>query len=252
MADRTIFFLPDMQFPYQDQRVTSTLLDLIVDIQPDEVVQVGDFVDLPEVSRWTKGYAQEHAGTILSGIEAGKQFLTELREVFDGPFRIKMGNHDERIERYVSRYAPALAPLPGVQLTELLDLKGYGATLHRDIFKVAPGWVCAHGHEGALRAGGGLTALALARKVGQSVVCGHTHSAGLVVNTTSYLGQWGKQLMGMEVGHAMNQARARYMKGGADWQNGFGLLHVRGARTYPELVLGIDRRFSYRGVVYGG
>lgn len=250
MADRTIFFLPDMQFPYQDKQIVSALLDIIVDMQPAEVVQVGDFVDLPEVSRWTKGYAQEYAGTILSGIEAGKQFLQELRDVFDGPLRIKMGNHDERLQRYVERYAPALAPLPGVRLEELLHLKNFEATLHRDIFKVAPGWVCAHGHEGALRAGGGLTALALARKLGQSVVCGHTHSAGLVVNTTSYLGAWGRSLMGMEVGHAMDQRRARYMKGGADWQNAFGVLHVRSGRTYPELYLANGRRFFVEGNEY--
>lgn len=247
---KLIIVLADLQVPYHDPRYIRSLLGFTREMRRSkafdqvEVGQIGDLMDQPETGRWNKGAAGEFAGTFWSGVRTTRGILDEFR--FDW---IKVGNHDRRVEDYIEKYAPALGGEDSEwNLDSLLRIEG---KLHRKPFKVAPGWIAAHGDEGALSPIAGRTAYGLAARWNASVICGHTHRAG-TVSTTVGLGGSRRRLTGMEIGHGMLEKHATYIKSGSpNWQRGFGLLLVEGGKTYDQLVMmNPDSSFAWDGRIY--
>jgi hypothetical protein len=246
----SIVILPDIQVPYHDKRFVNALVDFVDDYRPDEVGQIGDLIDAPEPSRWNKGMAGEFAPTLQASINDTHNVMRLFRNVFDGPMWIKAGNHDERVETYVRRYAPALTSLNALSMPELLRLSDLEIRWESGMFDVAPGWVAAHGHEGSLNRVAGSTALGLARRIGKSVVCGHTHRVGMQHESTGWAGKV-TTITGLEVGHAMAMGKASYLKtGGANWQQGFGILTVHNGKTHAQAIKVTNRSFAVDGNVY--
>ncbi len=251
---KRIVFLPDYQIPYHDKKTVENLTKFVGEYQPDHLYHVGDLIDAPEPSRWNKGAAGEFAGTLQASIETTKHVLADIRDVYAGPFGVKRGNHDERVETYVRRYAPALGVLDALKVEALLGLDDLDIEFHRRLHDIAPGWVLAHGDEGSLNRVAGGTALALGNKIGKSVVCGHTHKVGLKGGgPTGYNGKQAPTIWGMEVGHAMDMKGASYLKtGAAAWQQGLGILYVKGKTVIPQVVpIAPGGQFFVEGVLYG-
>lgn len=247
---QTVVVLPDIQHPYEDKPFVNALVEFVKDFAPDTLGQIGDLIDAPEPSRWNKGMAGEFAPTLQRSIDGTFKLLKRFRDVHEGPFWIKSGNHDERVAEYVRRYAPALTSLTSLHMPELLRLNEIDVKWEPNIFDVAPGWVAAHGHEGGLNRVSGSTAMGLARKFGKSVVCGHTHRVGLQHESTGYAGKL-STIAGLEVGHAMSVRKAGYLKGGtANWQQGFGILTTFKGVTHAQAVRVTNRSFAVDGSVY--
>lgn len=252
MREDLIVCLPDYQIPYHDAALVKLLAAFVGAVQPSKVIHVGDFMDEPEPSRWTKGAAGEYAGTLAESFEVGRNALADLRSRFDGPIHLKVGNHDRRVSEYIRRYAPALACFNELRLESLLTAEALGVTIEHNIFDVAPGWVCAHGDEGGLSSKAGETALKLAVSVGKSVVCGHTHRAALLPASTGYNGKT-RTIYGMEVGNAMKLGTGTgYLrKGAANWQHALGVLRVRGNKVHPQVIFVEDGGFYFDGQWFG-
>jgi UDP-2,3-diacylglucosamine pyrophosphatase LpxH len=250
---KRIVVLSDYQVPYQAGTVVNTIHNFIEDYQPDEIWIVGDWIDQPEPSRWSRGTAGEYAPTLQKSVNQSVDLLADLRDIMKKkPIHFKAGNHDIRIEKYVSSYAPALRSLNALTLPEMLQLDKLNITLHRKPAELAPNWLLCHGDEGSQSRQAGGTALALARRFGKSVVCGHTHRLGLQAYTTSYNGQINQQLYGFETGNVMRLNKAHYLPGGSgNWQQGFGLLYVEGRLVTPSPVYIERGKFIVEGVMYG-
>lgn len=234
--ERLTLILPDSQFGAEDRKLHRLFADEIIpSMRPAFLVHVGDLMDCKAPARWSRGTAAEFEGTLQVEVDRTRAWLESVRKNYDGPFTIKEGNHCARIETYLRTQAPALGSLRALRIEELLGLRDLEIRFERQPFKVAPGWVVAHGHEGTLSKLAGQTALGLARKFGASVVCGHTHRLGLTHETSGYNGKL-NSLWGMEVGHAMDVRKADYLAGGsASWQQGFGLLEQVGSRVWPRV-----------------
>ena len=244
---KLIVVLADLQIPDHDPRYLRVMKKFIAAVRPDEVGQIGDLMDQPEVGRWNKGAAGEFAGTFWKGVETTRILLEEFQ--FDW---VRLGNHDERMEVYIDRYAPALGGADSMfTLESVLGAKNLRTRFERKPFKLAPGWIAAHGHEGGLSPVAGRTAYGLALRWDQSVVCGHTHRAG-TVSTTVGVGRNRRRITGMEIGHGMLESRATYIKSAApNWQRAFGLFVVEGGKTYDQLVMmNPDCSFSWDGRIF--
>ena len=246
-----IMVLPDIQAPYQDDAFIGRLLRVVRTWKPDEIVQVGDLIDLPEVSRWTKGLAGEYAGTLQASLDFTRDMLVKFRKAApQARFRIKEGNHDERYEKYTRDHAPAKSDLRSESLAFQLGLAGLDIEYERKPFEVAPGVICAHGHEQAYSSIPGKYELERIRQYGTSVVTGHTHTP-VLVTTTVGMGETSHHLFGMNVGHAMDESKAGYLKDGySKWCKGFGILEVHDGVTYPRLVTAPKGRFVWQGKLY--
>lgn len=234
-----ILILPDTHYPTHDKRLWKTTLALIKEIQPDEIVHIGDLLDFPQPSRWTKGARAEFEGSVYDDAERGiRDIIEPLRAVYDGPIRIHEGNHDLRPRVYMEKYAPALAKTSMFNFEELLRFDDYGIEKLPDFYDVAPGWLTTHGHLGGIRLNqnAGQTALNAAKRIGKSVVMGHTHRAGISSFTTGIGGNT-STLTGVEVGHIMDPKQVTYLKGATgNWQQGLAWLTIDGKHVTPKLI----------------
>jgi predicted phosphodiesterase len=250
---KRIVVISDMQVPYHDPRAVAAVQQFVLDYQPDELMCVGDEADSPEPSRWNKGSAGEFAGTLQRGLDMTADIMIGFKEALgDKPFNTMRSNHGDRVSHYVNRYAPALASLRELEYAKLLRYAENDITYHDRFYSFAKGWILAHGDEGSLSRTAGGTAMALARKTGTSVVCGHTHRTGIQHEHTGYNGTIRNRLYGVEVGHLMDLRQASYLNGGtANWQQAFGLLHIndKGVVT-PTIVPITNKSFVVEGQEY--
>lgn len=254
MTVKTIVVIPDMQIPDHDLGAVDNVIEFVRDFQPDELVNVGDDTDSLETAHWSKGSAAEYSGRLQEGFDQTRDIHTAFREALgDKPYHVSRSNHGDRTKRYIRRYAPALDGLRSLDIRELLGYSELEIAYHEQPWMVAPGWVCAHGDEGSTSGIAGRTASRLAEKWGVSVVCGHTHRAGLVPTSYGFSGIVTRTVYGFEVGHLMDISKASYLKGGhGNWQQAFGILYVADHAVTPVLVPVLPfGRFVVEGKQYG-
>jgi predicted phosphodiesterase len=251
---RRIVIISDTQIPYDDRKALKSVIQFIGDTKPDEVLHIGDLMDYPTPSRWTKGTAEEFSQRIKPDSEQCKRrFLEPLRQVYSGPVGVHEGNHDSRPRDYLAKFAPALAEYAAdFRFENLLDFNGFGVTVLPEFYRVAPGWISTHGHRGGVRLSqkASDTAYNAMLRFNTSVMVGHTHRQGIKPHTFGFGGN-SKVLWSMEVGNLMNMKLAQYLKGAtANWQSGFALLTVESNHVKPELVPIVGGRFSVDGNVW--
>ncbi|MFC0547074.1 metallophosphoesterase [Kutzneria chonburiensis] len=251
---RTYVVISDTQIPYQDQRALAGVIRFIGSYQPDEVVQIGDLADFPQPSQWSKDSRGEYEGSIFRDAETVKEkFLKPLRAVYSGQVGVIEGNHDLRPRQYLKRYAPALEGSPAFELENLFDFKAFDVAKLPDFYEFSPGWLMCHGHLARFNISpiAGNTALNGAKKIGKSVVMGHTHRLGKGSHSVGYDGKITSTLTGVEVGHLMDMKAAGYLKRGVgDWQMGFGVIHVDGHHVQAEVIAIRHRKFIVDGQTY--
>ncbi|MFE2997963.1 metallophosphoesterase [Nocardia sp. NPDC059246] len=251
---KRIFIVSDIQYPFHDRKALRTVIQCIGDIQPDEVVFIGDVMDFPAQSRWSKDTRAEFERDLRQDVDEGKRKIFEpLRAVYAGPVGFHEGNHDERPRTYLNKYSPALASVKAFNIETLMDFDSFGITLLPDFYEIAPGWVSTHGHLGGIRLSqeAGKTALTAAKRFGKSVVMGHTHRLGVQPYSFGYDSKVTKTVYGFEVGNLMDMKLAGYLKGAAaNWQQGFGILDIDGQHTKPMAVPIENRKFIVDGSVW--
>lgn len=244
---KKIVIISDLQVPYHDPAKVAALSRFIKAYKPDDVVSVGDEIDFPTISRWTKGTYMEHERTIGKDRDITCSVLESLKVK-----NMVRSNHTDRLFNSVMTRLPGLSGAPELSLQNFLRLKDLGITYHPVGYAVAPGWTVLHGDEGNISQQAGTTALNLAKRIGKSVVCGHTHRAGLIPHTESFNGRLVRRIYGMEVGHLMDQKKALYLKAGyANWTPAFGILSVDGNNVYPQVVPFVGNTFVVDGKVWG-
>lgn len=255
MATHTTVIVPDIQYPYHDKISLKKILNVIEDTQPDQVVQIGDGIDMPTVSRWAKDTALEYTGTLQAHIDGFKRdFLEPLSAAAPKAKKIWLeGNHDLRVAEYVKKYGPALAGLHALSTESLFNLDAYGVEYVRGPVRVATNTLAIHGHESL---GSPTSASAwdmkFSKRYGshQSFIFGHTHQPFLITRGYGYAGKVTPRFT-MNVGSIMDPVAATYVKDGSvSWQMAFGVLRDDGKRVWPELPTMVDRLFYYNGKRY--
>ena len=244
---KTTVVISDLQAPYVDRRAVDAVAQFIQDYKPTTVACVGDEADLPMLSRWTRGTRGEFTGDIAKHRDVTVDVLKTL-----GIQHLSRSNHGDRLWTSISTRLPGLMGLPELEYSAFFRHAELGITFHKEPHQLAKGWYLMHGDEGALSKHGGMTANGLSARIGASVVSGHTHRMGLVPTTEMVGSKIQRVRWGFEVGHLIDikTSGMAYMKGMANWQQGFGILiEERGAVT-PLPVPIINKSFVVDGVQY--
>jgi hypothetical protein len=231
-----------LQYPFIKKSYVEALLNYVDYVKPDKLLSVGDELDCQQISTYARGTALEFEGSLQKNIIGLKGLLKEFRSAIgrSKPFIMQRSNHTIRIEKYISRHAPAFSVIDAIKIENLLGYndKDIKVTYNRSLTEVAKGVIMGHGDEGRLYNHAGQTALGLATRTGKNVICGHTHRMGISSASQGYGGNL-TTLWGAEVGHLcdLNSSGMRYMKEGhANWQAGFGILYEQDGIVKPELV----------------
>lgn len=243
---KRVWVVSDLQVPFHDKRATAALAQCIADMKSknDTVISIGDEMDFQTISRWSAGTPLEHERSIGRDRDTTVQVLKDLQIQ-----HVIRSNHTDRLYNQVMRRLPGLLGLPEIEIQNFLRLPENKITYHEQAFRFAPGWVAMHGDEAGVSQISGQTAAGLTKKVGLSVVCGHTHRLGLQPHTTSVNGRITRTLYGFEVGNLMDMRQAKYAKT-HNWQQGFGILYVDGNNVYPQPIPIEKKSFMVEGKVY--
>lgn len=252
---RTTVVVPDVQMPYDDPTALRKILQVVHDMQPDAVVQIGDLIDMPQVSQWSKGNAGEYTSTLQGHIDDVKErFFSPLREAAPkAAITWISGNHDERITSYLGKYGYPLKALDALSMESLFDLKSYGVDYVKGPHQIGSNTYAIHGHEsGGYCASASAWDLKFAKRYGSefNYVFGHTHSPFLISGARGFGGNV-KPRFTMNVGSVMDPANATYVKDLAvNWTMSFGILRDNGKEVWPELVLMNRKQFWINGRKY--
>ena len=249
---KTTIVLPDIQFPDHDSLMLSKILKVIKEMQPDAILQIGDGIDFPQVSRWTKGTAGEFTDTLQEHIDGFVSSVLEpLREAAPkAAITWLEGNHDLRLQDFIKKYGAPLRPLRALNMENLFDLKNTNISYVRGPHRVATNTYAIHGHEsGGYCASPAAWDLKFTKRYGSnhSFLFGHTHQPFIITRAFGYDGKVSPRFT-MNVGSIMDPVKATYVKDGAvNWQMSFALLRDDGKRVYPELITAVDRGFYLEG-----
>lgn len=244
---KKIVVISDLQVPYHDERAVRNVAAFIRRFKPDQVITIGDEIDLPQISRWTEGTPGWFEQSLGTDRDATVQILWDL-QVTD----MIRSNHTDRLYNVIMKKIPAFLALPELKFEKFMKLDTLGIKFHRKPLEFAPDWIAIHGDEGSVKPTPGLTALDSARKHGKSVVCGHTHRAGQSAFTEASGGVLGRVLRGVEVGNLMDFKKAGYTKGVANWQQAFAVFYVD-KKTVTNTIIHIEKdgSFVFEGKRYG-
>lgn len=244
---KKIVVISDLQVPYHDERAVRNVASFIKRFKPDQVITIGDEIDLPQISRWTEGTPGWFEQSLGADRDATVEILWDL-QVTD----MIRSNHTDRLYNVIMKKIPAFLALPELKFEKFMKLDELGIKFHRKPLEFAPDWIAIHGDEGSVKPTPGLTALEAARRHGKSVVCGHTHRAGQSAFTEASGGVLGRVLRGVEVGNLMQFSKAGYTKGVANWQQAFAVFYVD-KKTVTNTIVHIEKdgSFVFEGKRYG-
>jgi len=240
-----LLIISDLQLPFVDQALYKAVLQFAGDWRPHDIVWNGDILDAYEISSFDTNPTRRFG--IAEEIKMARDALYDFskRLAVGGRQRFIDGNHEERLRRYIWRNAGELAEIIP-DLDQLLDLDNvcagsvpYGK--HIDFL----GFVITHGNY--VSAHSAYTAKRHADRYHSSGVNGHTHRLG------SYSYTDGKSVSHTwyEMG-CLCRTDLEYVRGTANWQQGFLVGHVRGGALYPQLVHVIEHGDGSRGFMVDG
>jgi UDP-2,3-diacylglucosamine pyrophosphatase LpxH len=251
----TTLVIPDVQHPYEDKLMLSKIIRVVKELQPDKILSIGDAIDFPTMSRWSKGTAAEYAPELQDHIDSFvNDVLTPLREAAPkAAITWLEGNHDLRLRDFVKQYAAPLATLRALSMEELFQLRPLGVSYVKGPIRIATNTYAVHGHESG---GYAATPQAWGTKFGQrygtdkNVIFGHTHQPFITTRAYGFDGKVTPRFY-MNVGSIMDPAHAKYVKDGSvSWVMSFAILRDDGKRVWPELVTAVDRSFYVAGKKY--
>jgi len=172
IPDGKTLLLSDIHLPYHDVEALECALEHGSDAT--NIILNGDTVDFYATSRWdTDPNHRDLAGEL----QASRQFLMHLRERFpDANIYFKIGNHEERWEKFLWRKAPEICGVPDFKLEQLLrfedlNIQEIGG---RQLTKAGGLWVI-HGHEFFNTFDPVNFARTLQVKTGVCTIAGHKH-----------------------------------------------------------------------------
>lgn len=281
ISSRTTVILPDQQIgfrridgemiPCHDEDAMDVALAVTKAIRPDRIVNLGDFLDLPE---WSSKFivTPEFVETTQPALDAGHEHLARQREICEN-VDVLEGNHDDRIAIGTVNNARAALRLrqamttpdhwPVLSIPFLLRLDDLGVTYHdgypANRTKVAAGddiLTPLYAIHGEL-----LDMMKVAKVSRQSYVQGHIHRRSLHSETYEIDGQPVEVIAftpgclcrtdGAVPSTKSAKTRKRPLTRWENWQQGMAVVTEYDDGSWKPEIIPIHRgRALYRGKAY--
>ena len=168
-----ILIISDLHFPYQNNEAITLALDYGKEKKVDCIIANGDVMDMTNISRHERNWK---ARSIAEEFEAVRVFLKSLRSHFPKTKIVwKLGNHEERWEKFLYNKAPEIFDVNDFQLEVLLKLGELKIDIVKDKRPILLGKLTVlHGHE-LFGMGGVNPARATFTKTMEDTLVGHYH-----------------------------------------------------------------------------
>jgi predicted phosphodiesterase len=167
--------LSDAHVPYHNTEALKTALEYADSFGISAIIFLGDFIDFYSLSRWVN---DPRLRNIQEELDKCKTVFEILREVFpDVDMYYLLGNHEERLERYLRVKAPELLGYRALEYTEMIDARRFKIRIvdQKRILKIGK-LNCIHGHEfGRTISNPVNPARGLYLRGKDNALCGHFH-----------------------------------------------------------------------------
>lgn len=169
----TWLILSDTHIPHSNDNAVTQAVREAKRLKVSGILLNGDILDCAEISRHDKTMESQPYHTEIA---FGVAFIEMLRKEFPKALMVyKSGNHEDRLDAYICKNAPAFRGLEGFNIPTLLHLKENKVEWVQDkrIIKLGKLFV-AHGHE--YNGSGGVNpARWLYLRSGDCTIMGHCH-----------------------------------------------------------------------------
>jgi len=218
--------LSDIHVPYHDETALRAAVDHLQAEKVDALLLNGDWADFYSISRHEKNPKHRN---FKNELHAGRELLKWLRQEFpDARFVAKLGNHEERWEKWLWEHAPEISDDPIMGIDNWYGFERLGIDLVKDKRIVLAGALpILHGHE----KGNGISspvnqARGAFMRLHHTVLEGHGHRT----STHSEPDMMGRETVCFSTGCLcdMRPAYARLNK----WNHGAAVVHVHADRTF--------------------
>lgn len=178
-----VLIISDLHFPYQDNNAIRKAIEYGKEKKVNCILINGDLFDFACISRHEKDWRQR---SVAQEFKAVRTFLNSLRKHFPkAKIVYKLGNHDERWEKWLFLKAPEIFDDPEFKLETRLKLGELRIDIVKEKLPIKIGKLtCLHGHELAGGSGGVNPARATFLKTLDSVLVGHYHKRSSHDETT--------------------------------------------------------------------
>jgi hypothetical protein len=177
-GEQRILRLCDIHYPFHDEAALSAAIEYGMKGDPTILLLDGDVIDCHDLSVHDKDprhrYTEIELQMIAAELEQFRQAFPKARIIW------KEGNHEFRLQRYLTRRAPELFGLEGMDIPGLIKMANGPAAMDRvewvtDKRVIRAGNIAfLHGHE--FMGGGGVNpARWLFLRTGENATCGHFH-----------------------------------------------------------------------------
>lgn len=231
----------DQHFPFQDPVAISLSTEFIRSSKPDAIDVLGDLLDFYGLSRFDKDPGR--TGSLQEEIDEAGEYLAELRRAAPrAEIRYSLGNHENRLQKYIWQNSAELASLKTLSLPSLLSLDKLKIQCHDDLhpYHVGP-LLFVHGT--MARKHSGASAKAHYDRFGCPVIHGHCHRLGAYYHRV-----WDTQHGAWENGCLCSIDPHYALK--PDWQQGFSVIYFDGDRFVVEQVAIINGSYVWHGDEY--
>lgn len=176
-----ILVIADVHVPYHDKTALSIALDYGLKRGVDSIFILGDWLDFYSLSFFEKDPAKRN---LKKEVETNYTILSSIREKYGTiPITAKVGNHEERHERYLKVKAPELLDFEVLNISRIINRghndenKDLGIKCVGDKRIAKIGHLnCIHGHEfGRSITSPVNTARGLYNKGKETAMCAHHH-----------------------------------------------------------------------------
>jgi hypothetical protein len=242
-----VVFLPDIHAPAHDKPKMWAVKQFLADYQPHILVLIGDTGDVFSFSAWAPNPLTPV--DLMREIEETRELIDELLEI-SGALHclVTMGNHEDRIRRWIARDGGKLQSLvnadsrestlsfhemlgyrPGDHITFINDLQGAGGfgggMMVNSKLKLVHGRI--------VRPRPGASPRAMAEIDLKDIIHGHTHSLG-----TNHREVTRGFITASEIGHLANPVHAylAYANIINKWHAGFGYGEVINGNMHLSIV----------------
>lgn len=236
--------LSDLQLPFVDEPLLEAVYTFIEDYKPHDVILNGDIIDAYEISDFDK--RPERLFNLGTELEMARDLLVKIRRYAAKDARIWWvdGNHEERMQRAIWRRAADFSFLvKDLPQAIGLDQLAAGYVPYGKHIEYL-GFVFTHGN--FVSAYSAYTAKRHMERYRSSGANGHTHRLGSYSVTDMH----GRSHTWYEQG-ALCRKDLDYVRGVANWQQGFLVGTVAGGALHPQLVHVVETDAG-RGFYAGG
>jgi len=123
MRTKRTMVISDLHIPFIDNGAFDVTMSYANNYKPNNLIINGDLVDFYSLSFWSKSPDRKY--DVINEIKLARQYLTKIRESVGDKCDIIFikGNHEQRLQRYLSKNAPELYELEELDISNLLQFK---------------------------------------------------------------------------------------------------------------------------------